>query len=180
MRRAVILLAVLLLSCKLDGDKRVNLEDFDFKTGDDTEIFFKNVRQYYYDLEENKVAKLNIFRYEDRVVEADHPLLNLAIVINYLQDEASLILEPSNFNSDAAILLQFKDNKNSVEELSLTEFNRMEMLRFINGIYEALISKKRVFVEVAPENFQPILVDSKEREAFRITVSDYYRLTRLY
>ncbi|UII22519.1 hypothetical protein [Fulvivirga ligni] len=180
MRRAVILLAVLLTGCNLDSEKRVNLEDFDFKTGDDTEIFFKNVRQYYYDLEENKEAKLNIFRYEDRVVNAEHPLLNLAIVINYLQDEASLILEPSNFNSDSAIRLQFKDNKNSVEKLSLTEFNRMEMLKFANGIYEALLSKKRVFLEIAPDKLEPILVDSKEREAFRITVSDYYRLTRLY
>jgi hypothetical protein len=180
MRRRIFFLLVLLTSCKIDSDKKVNLEGFNFKTGDDTEIFFKNVRQYYYDLEEKKTAKLNVFRYEDRVVEADHPLLNLALVINYTEDEASLILEPANFNSDTSIRLQLKDNKNSVEELSLTEFNRLGMLKFINGIYEALLTRKRISVEVAPGKFEPILEDEKEREAFRITVSDYYRLTRLY
>ena len=44
-------------SCQIDRDKKVNFEDFNFKTGDDTEIFFKNMRQSYYDLEENKAAK---------------------------------------------------------------------------------------------------------------------------
>ncbi|UII33749.1 hypothetical protein LVD17_07950 [Fulvivirga ulvae] len=172
--------AVLLYSCKIDHDKKVDRAKFSFKTGDDTELFFKNMRQSYYDLEENSVAKFNIFRYKDRVQEADHQLLNLAIVINYLQDEAYLLLEPDESLRDQDRLeVIWSGEAETGGTILLENYNREGMLEFVSQVYEALQKKARFTLKLEGEEL-PLLDDPREREAFRITVSDYYRLTRVY
>jgi hypothetical protein len=46
----VITLAMMLLTgCKIDRNREIDHEKFTFKASDDTELFFKNVRQVYYD-----------------------------------------------------------------------------------------------------------------------------------
>lgn len=167
-------------SCQIDRDKKANIEDFNFKTGDDTEIFFKNMRQSYYHLEENKAAKFNVFRHEDRVTEADYPLLNLAIVINYMQDEAYLLLEPNDVLQDEEQMKVFWSGElNTSGEITLENYNRQEILEFTSRIYEALKKKADLYIEIE-KNKVPVLKNENERETFRITVSDFYRLTRIY
>ncbi|MBL3654775.1 hypothetical protein [Fulvivirga sediminis] len=178
MKWIIILLALICSSCKIDSDKGVDLTDFDFKTGDDTEIFFKNVRQSYYDLEENKSAKLNIFRFEDRLKEASHPVLNLAIVFNYLQDEATLLIEPLNITLEGNLEV-IANHNNQTDTLTLDTFNRSAMLIFISDIYQHLIKGAKFQIKTA-SGYEDTLVSKQEREAFRLTVSDYYRLTRIY
>ena len=60
MRKLWIAVFSALVGCSVNADKKVSLENFEFKTGDDTELFFKNVRQSYYDLEEKKAANFNL------------------------------------------------------------------------------------------------------------------------
>ncbi|MBL6446219.1 hypothetical protein JMN32_07860 [Fulvivirga sp. 29W222] len=138
------------------------------------------MRQSYYDLEENKAAKFNIFRYEDRVREADHPLLNLAIVINYLHDEAYLLLETNEYlQRQDHIEIDWSGEQGSIGTIVLDDYNREGMLEFASQVYEALQQKAHFTVQ-AEDRAIPILEDQKEREAFRVTVTDYYRLTRVY
>lgn len=178
--RYLIILILVFSSCKIDHDKKVDRAKFSFKTGDDTELFFKNMRQSYYDLEENKAAKFSIFRYEDRVQEADHPLLNLAIVINYLQDEAYLLLEPGESLRDQDHLeIVWRGEAQTGGTIVLVNYNREGMLEFASQVYEALQKKASFSLKLEGKEL-PVLEDAREREAFRITVSDYYRLTRVY
>lgn len=44
------LLTLLLSGCKIDRDKKVDREKFQFKIGADANLFFRNVRQIYYDV----------------------------------------------------------------------------------------------------------------------------------
>lgn len=179
MRYSVIFIIVF-VSCKIDHDKKIDREKFNFKTGDDTELFFKNMRQSYYDLEENEAAKFNVFRYEDRVQKADHPLLNLAIVINYLQDEAYLLLEPDeHLRNQERLEILWSSETGTEGTIVLENYNREEMLEFASQVYEAL-QKKADFELKSEDGTDPILTDQQEREAFRVTVSDFYRLTRIY
>ncbi|MEM1408742.1 MAG: hypothetical protein AAGG59_18305, partial [Bacteroidota bacterium] len=68
MKKGMVFILIAVFSCHINADKKVTLDNFEFKTGDDTELFFKNVRQSYYDLEENQAAKFNLFRFSDRAV----------------------------------------------------------------------------------------------------------------
>jgi hypothetical protein len=59
------LLVSLLSSCKIDRDKKVNREKFQFKIGADANLFFRNVRQIYYD-RESPDGKWQAYRFSDR------------------------------------------------------------------------------------------------------------------
>ena len=167
-----------LFSCQLDKDKGVDRNKFTFKTGDDTEIFFKNMRQSYYDLEENKAAKFNVFRIKSRLKEDSLPLLNPAIVINYLQDEAYILLEPNAFlQRYGPLTIQWRHTESGeAGTYQLDAMNKNNMLEFSSLLYEGIMANYQFTL---PDGV-PFLEDPTAREAFRITMSDYYRLTRVF
>lgn len=174
------LLLILLSACKIDSDKAVDREKFTFKTGHDTALFFKNMRQSFYDMEVNKAAKFDVFRYEDRLVTDDQPVLNLAIVINYLHDEAYLLIEPNKLlENENELKVRWTINESENGLIVLQTPNRESMLEFASQIYEMLQRKATFEIGVNGE-YVPVLDSEEEREAFRVTMSDYYRLIRVY
>ncbi|QSE98031.1 hypothetical protein [Fulvivirga lutea] len=180
MKYVVAVLFLVLFGCQLDSDKAINRDKFTFKIGSDTQLFFKNVRQSYYDLEENKAANFNVFRLSKRVQSVDRPLLNLAIVINYRQDEAYLLLEPSMDLAELPItIIAEYDSIQTRKEITLAEQNRESTLHFAADLYESILAGGTFYIRSDSTDI-PILTSQQEREAFRITVSDYFRLTRVY
>ena len=180
MKRIAFLLVLVITGCKIDDDKTINRDKLSFKIGTDTQLFFKNVRQSYYDFEENKAAKVNVFRFSERSVNPEEVVLNLAIVINYLQDEAYLLIEPSEAAGNEHIQLKAQDpNTGDIKEVSLNEMNREAMLNFCTDIYELLVQGNQFELRMG-EEWRPVFDTHETREAFRITVSDYYRLTRVF
>ncbi len=177
MRKLWIAVFSALVGCSVNADKKVSLENFEFKTGDDTELFFKNVRQSYYDLEENKAANFNLFRFKDRIQSDTLPILYLAIVINFLQDEAYLFLEPNDsLATQDPLVIKWQDPENKTNGFhELGSPNREGMLRFADKLYQGIKANHQFSLP----NDLPILATKTEREAFRITMADYYRLTRL-
>jgi hypothetical protein len=175
----VIVLSVLCLStgCRIDGDREVDRSRFSFKTGDDTELFFRNVRQSDYDLENNKIAKFNVFRHEDRPVADSIPWINPAIVVNYLQDEAYILIEPSPRLQDLEILTLI--HPAGQDTITLETSNREANLEFATKIYEHLRQGDSLQVFTG-DSYVPFLSDRIHAEAFRITLSDYFRLTRVF
>ncbi|MEM8569216.1 MAG: hypothetical protein AAGF85_22370, partial [Bacteroidota bacterium] len=168
MRKALIFL-LLLFGCNVNSGKKVTLENFEFKTGDDTELFFKNVRQSYYDLEENEAAKFNLFRLSDRVINDTLPILNLAIVINYLQDEAYLFLEPNKVLSQYdPLTIKWRNAEDGISgEFILESRNREGMLRFADKMYKGILAG----YDFTLSDQQELLSTQSEIDAFRITMA---------
>lgn len=175
------LLTILLIisSCQIDREKKIDREKFTFKMGSDTQLFFKNVRQSYYDLEENKAAKFNVFRFSNREKTNQKPVLNLAIVINYLQDEAYLLMEPNTAMGDLPFSIVSTDSSGQTNTITLTSQNRESTLHFVTDLYEHLLQGNSFELELDGKK-TGLFTKPNEKEAFRITVSDYYRLTRIY
>ncbi len=178
MKIKIVVVSLLLSACQIDRDKTVDRSKFTFKTGDDTELFFKNMRQSYYELEENKEAGLNVFRLKKRIVDDSAAVLNLAIVVNYLQDEAYILLEPGKrLQQYDPLAVLWKDAvSNSSGEFRLDAMNRESMLEFGSLLFEGIEANYSLTL---PDG-APFLASQAERQAFRITMSDYYRLTRIF
>lgn len=180
MRILIVAWVFLLASCQIDKDKKINRDKFSFKTGDDTEIFFKNMRQSYYGIEENKQANFNLFRFKETPDIKDVPQVKPVIVINYLQDEAYIMLETNSFFKDYQPMhFQWQDSTQSTGDISLEAYNREAILEFSTQLYESIIKNHQLSTEINGKQYK-IFVDRKEREAFRVTLSDYYRLTRIF
>lgn len=68
---------------------------------------------------------------------------------------------------------------NKTDTLYLNQRGRERMLEFGSKLYEAIQANQIVSVKSKGE-FVPIFTNEVDREAYRITFSDFYRLTRVF
>lgn len=178
---AFILATCLITACSIDRDKQVAREKITFTTTDDSEIFFKNMRASYYEKEERKETYWEIYRSEDLYADTSDYAIKAAIVINILEDQAYLLIEPGQRLSELnEIIIYAYDSETSKEQQIILGIpNKEAMLEFGTQLYEALRDKKTLTLKVNDQSI-PVLDDPEKREAFRRTLADYYRLTNIF
>ncbi|AFL83266.1 hypothetical protein Belba_0609 [Belliella baltica DSM 15883] len=135
-------------------------------------LYFKNVRGLYYDLEGRDDAKMSVYRYGKRVQEADHPLLNLSILINRVKDEAYIYVESSKDLSSFSLRVQ---SGTQTDTIKFVTGDKIAHFEFVEKLYP-LLEENTYFEILIDEDWIPILIDEKERDALRIPIKDFYRL----
>jgi hypothetical protein len=177
----LILFVILFLagSCKIDRNKRVDRDKFAFRMTSDSFLFFKNVRQVYYDFQDLPQARWYAFRFGDRPVRNDGPVLNPVIVVDWLHDESYVLVEPNDFLQEEILVINERNSSGRVFEYTLTNRGRENMLEFATKIYEGIMDGHEITIR-SGGSFQPLFLNDEEKEAFRIVMSDYYRLTRIF
>jgi len=175
-RFAFLLLSIVLLGCNPDKQTKVDQGEITFVTDAASILFFKNVRQIYYDLEEMEAAKLRIFRHKKRDQSQEKPIINLAIVDNWRYDEAYLLLEPNEQLDRTALTVKWKNSEGS-GEISYRQGNKSEQVAFADQLYERIQQGCTFSIQV-DDTWSSFLDSEKSREAFRVTMFDYYRLVK--
>lgn len=178
--KSIPLLILLLAGCKIDRDRTVDRNKFTFVMPDDAELFFRNVRQIYYN-RSSPDGKWQAYRFKDFYEGNDRPLITPVIVINWLQDEAYLLVDTNEFLSEEDFLsVVIADTiQHKSDTITLSQRGRENMLEFASRIYEGVQHQSPMFVK-SKNQYLPLLDNEDDRESFRITMSDYYRLTRIY
>jgi hypothetical protein len=138
------------------------------------------VRQIYYD-RSSPDGTWQAYRFTDRYAGHDRPVITPVIVINWLKDEAYLLIENNDFLSDEEFLRIIITDISTLktDTITLNQRGRERMLEFGSNLYEAIKSNHKIEVEKKGE-YIPIFNEEVDREAFRITIADYYRLTRVF
>jgi hypothetical protein len=178
----LILFVMLLLagSCKIDRNKRVDRDKITFRITDDSFLFFKNVRQVYYDFHDLPQARWYAFRFSDRPRRTDGPVLNPVIVVDWMRDESYVLIEPNDFLLHEEIfLVQERSPSGKTVEYRLTQRGRENMLEFATKIYEGIMDEHEITIR-SGDKFHPLFINDEERESFRVVMSDYYRLTNIF
>jgi len=176
----LILIILSLAGCKIDHEKKADRTRFQFEIGDDSELFFRNVRQIYYD-RSSPDGTWQAYRFGDRYRGNERPVILPVIVINWLKDEAYLLIDTNEILSEEDYLeVIITDPATSKSDtLTLNQRGRERMLEFGSQLYEAIQSNQIITVR-SKGAFVPLLTEETDREAFRITMSDYYRLIRVF
>lgn len=175
------LLAVIFSACNPDKTKRVSAEGGKFSTSDASELFFKNVRQLYYDKTTMKDATLDVYRIKDRNKSEDHPVLNLSIVMNWRHDEAYLLTEPNSYLQQLDTLKIFWQDTTTHQQGYYSFFNgsKEDHFKFAAQIYQSIQRDHKLYLIRGNNEKVKFLTDKKSREAFRKTIFDYFRLVDL-
>ncbi len=173
-----LLATVFLLSCNPDKNKRADASKIKFTTTDDAELFFKNVRQQDYDLEEMKAANLLVYRHEDRKLNPNYPLLQPALVVNWLHDEAYLLLEPTEkIPNGEPLEIQWQDTLQHTSGKYQFDFgSKEEHLHFAGELYGSILDGHKLYY-ISDSLALPFLDNKADRKIFRVSMLDYYRLT---
>ena len=167
----IILLMIGVASCQLAVSDRVSLDDFDFSTTDPSELFFKNVRQSDYELEERTEARMNVFR----ISPSTRGSLGLypAIIHHWALDKAYVWLEPgSTLPQQFELDIQLPS---SAKKLRFDGKSPMNHAEVATEIFHAILDNGTISIE--GRELMP--AGSPDRENFRIVLNDYYRLVEL-
>ena len=175
------LLLLSLAACNLDKSTQVDENQAKFTTSDASELFFKNVRQVRYDHQEIPESKLNIFRIDERSSAEDYPVLNLAIAVNWRYDEAYLLTEPNEYlQSLDTIQVHWQDSVGQQQgTYQWTGGNKEAHFKFASQIYRSIQQGHQLSITGPAGEEEAFLRKYDDREAFRKTVFDYYRLVDL-
>jgi len=178
--KSALLLILLLAGCKIDREKPVDRAKFNFEIGDDSELFFRNVRQIYYD-RSSPDGKWQAYRFKDFYEGNDRPLIVPVIVINWLKDEAYLLIDTNELlgAEDSLSVIITNALTHRSDTVVLDQRGRENMLEFASSLYEAIQKNEDMNVKWKGE-YVPLLHEQADRESFRITLADYYRLIRVF
>jgi len=170
----------LFIACKPIPKKDIDPEQATFATTYDSQMFFKNVRQIYYNLESQEHTKLDVYRIKGRYESKEKPALNFAIVNNWRYDEAYIIVEPNAFLiKEDSLKVVWKNNKGETGEyLFLKRSNKKEHFKFATEIYQSINAKHKLSLNIAGKDYT-LFKDSEEKNDFQTILKDYYRLVTL-
>ena len=174
---SLLLILIFILSCNPDKQTKVDPNEITFATDDASVLFFKNVRQLYYEMEEMEAAKLKIFRHKKRDQSQDEPIINLAIDENWRFDEAYLLLEPNAVISSLNEFTIKWEGETGTGEILYRQGNKSDQVAFADQIY-GCIQQGCTFSIQVNDIWDTFLGSEKSREAFRVTMFDYYRLVK--
>ncbi len=171
---------ICLPACNMDKHKQVDSSTVRFQTTDSSVLFFKNLRQSYYDKEENKVAKADIYRNKDRSVAPDRPLINLAIVHHWRNEKAYIMIEPNELLiNEIRLEVRWQGTDNQAKGSYFYDFGDMEMqYEFAIKMYES-VQKDHILQVKVDGNWLDLMTNKDEKEVFRKTMLDYLRLVNV-
>lgn len=162
-------------SCTLNQDKSIAIEDIDFDTRDDTELFFKNIRQSAYRLEENKPASINIFRLKETPLDSSSFEPNPVIIHHWLRDKAYIWLEVggiSSFDEPLVFAVALPEGEQVFRFDGASPQNHTEIAL---ALFNACLSESKITCE----GKEILSLNSTARMNYQLVLNDYFRLLGL-
>ncbi len=162
------------------NEKRAdNTSDRDeFSITDASRIYFKNVRSAYYDAENRRDAKMNLYRFGRRIDDSTQNVLNAALIINATKDAAYVYLEPQGkFQHENPLEIKWATKNGKEGSMRFYQGDRHSHYQFVSEIFPLLEENNETkFRALVGEDWLPILEEEKERNAFMTTCRDFFRL----
>ncbi len=163
--------------------KEVDPDRVRFQTTSSSVLFFKNVRQRYYDRQEVPGNGMYTYRISERRQTPEGPLLHLAIVHNWRYDEAYVLVEPNEVIGRPDVLeVEWEAADTAAVPTGRYRFafgNKKDHFRFAGYLHRSIQAGHRLFWRQPDGTRTPLLQNRQDREAFRKTMVDYYRLVDL-
>ncbi len=176
--RVYYLFVFILLACSVNTSKEIDLEKITFSYRDDAYIFFRNIRQSNYNIEVVEEAGWRIYRHEDYPEDTISNYFKTALVVNWRVNKAYPIIEiPKSLNKEG-LEITWKDlNSNKSGTITLSGLQRNSEMEFLTHLYNHIINEHELTWKPKGEKSTTLFFDSEQKEAFRITMYDFYRLT---
>ncbi len=172
-----LIFVALFSSCKEKKFPKVDYANLEPTCTEQSKLFFKNVRQYYYERDDKIGATAPLFRWTKTRVNQQKPYVNLVIALNELNNQANLLIEPNDFikASENPIIIVADTSYQTIDTISLTFSGMNDHLVKAGKIYDYIDEKSNFYFQLAkPEN--AMLTESSDRANYQKVVRDYLRL----
>ena len=148
--------------------KKINLKEIEFNTTNSSELYFKNIRSYFYEKEDKPDAKFILYRINSREKDSSKLKLQFLLVHNWLLNECYLISEPQN--SNLQVEWKYKDEFGTIELQG--ENNRAHFI-FGAECFEQLDRGAQLWLIHSGKR---ISFTEEEKSSLKTSLKDYFKL----
>lgn len=174
----ILIFLITVLGCNPDKATKVISDKAKFNTSDASEIFFRNVRQTYYEKNEIEAAKIDFFK--NKKLLKEEVLIFPQIVHNWREDEAYILLEfDEKIAEQEQLNLLWQDSTGNYTAERYPLVDKKVHFKIVSDVYNQLLDENRIFINVSQDTI-PLFPNKNAKEAFRITMIDFYRLVDMY
>lgn len=162
---------VVLLLAFAPEHRAVNYSIPEFRMAQPDQLYFKNIREYYYTKEVDEKSGYEILRLQSLWKDtAQTPAITFALIKNWRVDQAYVVAERrGELVFEKPISLTWK-NKKEEGEINLDAFNNEAQFQFAGEVYTHLINGDELLFEGEP------LYTERKRKSIIKTLKDYFRL----
>jgi hypothetical protein len=148
--------------------KKINLKEIEFSTTNSSELYFKNIRSYFYDKEENADAKFVLYRINSREKDSSKLKLNFLLVNNWSMNECYLIAESNKENPSLKWKLE-----EEVGSIELEGENNRAHFIFGAELFEQLDRSADLWwIDSGAEK----VLTEEEKSSLKTSLKDYFKL----
>lgn len=158
------------------SEQALNREKLSFHVLESDQLYFKNLRQFYYSTEIREDAGFAIHRPKNQEVDSLKPSLNFAIVVNDRQDEAYIMAEWYSPNQSDSILFEVNAGQLS-QKYSLSRDNMQKHLELASLVFDAIQKEDAAFFLDSEANRIEIWPKRSDRNLIKRVLKDYFKLT---
>jgi hypothetical protein len=158
-----------------DESAMLKKEKLGFHVLESDELFFKNLRQYYYEREWVEAASFELFRFEKRIKAKSEPVLNFTIVCNWLQDQAYILPEVEGVIDSLNYSYCIVTTDSLVYDMGST--NNEDNLELAFNTYQALLDDESRFFLKSGLEWKQILTTVAQRNTVKQVLKDFFKLT---
>jgi hypothetical protein len=167
------------MACSVNTSKKVELEKLTFSYTDDAYIFFRNMRQTNYDLKVMEEGGWRIYRHEDRQKDSTDFYFNISLVVNWRVNKVYPIVEMTeNIDKENFKVYWEATESNEAGSIAMTGEKRRDEMIFTTKLYNKMTEEVEMYV-IYRDKKLPLFPDTDHKEAFRISLYDFYRMTGL-
>ena len=153
-------------------NKKIDLTEVDFTTTQSSELYFKNMRSYFYDKDENEEANFKLYRIDSRVKDSSKNKLNFVLLSNWLQSECYIMAESGILDLSKETLQVLFKNADTSGRLSLAEQDSYANYIFAAQLYTHLDQGSEISLELDKTHH----FSESEKKSLKKSLSDYFKL----
>ncbi|RUA35730.1 MAG: hypothetical protein DSY77_02195 [Bacteroidetes bacterium] len=167
------------MACSVNTSKEVELNKLRFNYTDDAYLFFRNMRQRQYDLEVMEEGGWRIYRHEDRQQDTSGFYFNVSLVVNWKLNRVYPIIEMTEQLKKEGLVVEWRALESDESgKLTLEGIKRRDEMLFVSKIYNKMTEEVEFFISIENQK-TPLFPNTDAKEAFRISLYDFYRMTGL-
>lgn len=166
---AVLEFLVLLMFLFPPSPKNVNFTEVDFSVADSDQMFFNNLRAYYYEQEKDTLGGFMLMRLKKSLQEPN--AFRFVIARNLEQKEAYIYLESQKEMIRDTLMLEVISATVIDSTIALTSFDMMAQFQFAGLCYQ-LFSDEQLSLDYNGEAFQ----SANMRKYNETVLKDYFKL----
>jgi hypothetical protein len=166
---------LILLIIFFPEDRPIRLDKVNFHVAEPEELFFKNVRSYYYDFEKREDANFHLYRIKTRNKDTTKPGITFFIANNWLNDEAYIMVEPNSaVDTTKSLEVRYAVSGSDWDTISLNTPNSYNNYLFAGKIYLAMTEDARFEILNGGETRE--IFGPENRPSVKKTLKDYFKL----